>query len=149
MTAQQFKLNSEEQQKIEETGKKYNLRFIILHGSYAKGLQHKDSDLDIAVLGHQYLTFDMLLVLFGPLGNIFGDNHERELDVKSLHGADPLFRYFVVRDGVLLYGDETDFNEFKAYTIHAFEDAQKLFQLEEVLVKKHNKYLLTLSRRHA
>lgn len=146
---QQCKLTSEEQKKIDDIGKKYNLRFIILHGSYAKGLQHESSDLDIAVVGNQYIVFDTLIKLFGPFGNIFGDNCNRELDVKSLHGVDPLFRYLVVRDGILLYGNETDFNEFKAYTTNAFEDAQKLFQLEEVLVKKHNRYLLTVSRQHA
>lgn len=149
MAQEPFQLTPDQKRAVDELGRKYNLRFIILHGSFAKGTPHEGSDLDIAVLGNAYLSFDALLKLFGPLGTIVGDNRERELDVKSLHHADPLFRYHVVRDGILLYGDTTDFNEFKAYAARSYEDAEKLFALEEILVKKYNTYLLSLFHRHA
>ncbi len=138
----QFTLSQEQKNKLQEIGEKYNLRFIIVHGSYAKGTPHSGSDLDVAVLGRQCMTVDILLELHGLLAGVFGDNRDRELDLKSLHGVDPLFRYLVVRDGVLLYGGETDFNEFKTYAMRSFDDAWKLFQLEEMLIKKQNADLL-------
>ena len=35
---------------IEEIKKKYNVSAIILFGSYAKGTEHEDSDIDIAII---------------------------------------------------------------------------------------------------
>lgn len=39
-----------QKQKLHDLGKIYDLRFIILHGSYATGTATIDSDLDIAIL---------------------------------------------------------------------------------------------------
>lgn len=135
-------LDPKQKEQLQKIGDAHELRFIILHGSYAKGIPHEGSDFDIAVLGKRYITFDELLAIHGELGDVFGDNEERELDTKSLHKADLLLRYYVTRDGVLLYGDQTGFNEFKAYAQRVFKDAAKLFQLEEVMVKKQNRLLL-------
>lgn len=137
-----MELTVEEKEGVEKIGRSHNLRFIILHGSYAKGTPRRGSDLDIAILGQKRIELDELLEIHGELGDIFGDNEERELDVKSLYGADLLLRYYVARDGTLLYGDETEFNEYKAYAGRVFADSEKLFRLEEILVKKQNKLLL-------
>ncbi len=149
MIQKPFQLTSEQKSALDRISRKYNIRFVILHGSYAKGFPHIGSDLDIAVVGNTPFSFDTILELFGPFGTIFGNNQNRELDLKTLHGADPLFRYLVAHDGILLYGDITDFNEFKAYAARAYEDSKKLFHLEEIMVKKHNAYLLSLSQQHA
>lgn len=137
-----FVLTRKGKEALERIARAYHLRFVILHGSYAKGTPQKGSDLDIAVLGGNSIPFDKLLELHGELGKIFGDNPERELDVKSLHRADLLLRYYVTRDGILLYGDATDYNEFKTYARRAFEDSSRLFHLEAVLLKKQNKLIL-------
>lgn len=137
-----MELKPEDKNKLGEIGQKYNLRFIILHGSYAKGTPRPGSDLDIAVLGKRRIAFDELLEIHDELADIFGDNQGRELDVKSLHNSDLLLKYYVTRDGMLLFGKETDFNEFKAYARRVFEDAKKLFELEEYLLKKQNQMLL-------
>ncbi len=144
-----MEISPEDKTKLEKIGRRHNLRFIILHGSYAKGTPHKGSDLDIAVLGQRRIPFNEILEIHGELGDVFGDNEERELDVKSLHGADLLLRYYVTRDGILLYGDPTGFNEFKAYARRTFEDAQKLFHLEEILLKKQNRLILENLAQHA
>ena len=142
-------LTSEQKKQVGEIGKAHTLRFIILHGSYAKGTPNKGSDLDIAIVKERRIPFEELLNIHGEFGAIFGDNRERELDVTSLHGADLLLRYYVTRDGLLLYGDPTDFNEFKAYARRSFEDAQKLFRLEEVMLKKQNRLILEKLAHHA
>ncbi|MBM3250619.1 MAG: hypothetical protein FJZ07_00020 [Candidatus Nealsonbacteria bacterium] len=104
-----MELNKEQKQKIKKIGEDFNLKLIILHGSHAKKTLRKGSDLDIAVLGEKSLDFEAELALYSALANIFGDSRERELDVKSLHGVDPFFRYQVMKDGVLLYGSSHDF----------------------------------------
>jgi len=134
-------LTEEQQQKIERVGKKYNLRFILLHGSYATGKIKIDSDLDIALLGKKPIEFDELLAIYSDLSEIFGDNAQRELDIKSLHKTDPLFCYQVTKDSQLLYGDLTDFNEFKAHAFSNYFDSKDLFHLERILIQKFQIYL--------
>ena len=134
-------LTQEQQQKIEEVGRKYSLKFILLHGSYATDKMKTGSDLDIALLGEKPIGFEELLAIHSDLAELFGDNPQRELDVKSLHKADPLFCYQVVKDSQLLYGDLTDFNEFKAYAFSNYFDSKDLFHLEKILVQKFQNHL--------
>ena len=136
-----MQLTQEQQQKIGEVGRKYSLKFILLHGSYATDKMEKSSDLDIALLGEKLIEFEELLAIYSDLAEIFGDNSQRELDIKSLHKADPLFCYQVAKDSQLLYGDLTDFNEFKAYAFSNYFDSKDLFQLEKILVQKFQNYL--------
>lgn len=135
--------------KLNRVARKYKLKFVILHGSYATRRSHKGSDLDIAVLGKNTLTFGAELKLHGEFSGIFGDNARRELDLKTLHKVDPLFRYEVTRDGVLLYGDPTKYEEYTAMSYRAYEDARPLRALEEVLSKKYQKHLNTIAARYA
>ena len=136
-----MQLTQEQQQKIEEVGKKYNLRFILLHGSYATDKMKTGSDLDIALLGEKPIEFDELLAIYSDLAEIFGDDSRRELDIKSIHKADPLFCYQVAKDSKLLYGDLTDFNEFRAHAFSNYFDSKDLFHLEKKLIQKFQNYL--------
>lgn len=126
---------------LERVAKKYKLKFVILHGSHATGLPHKGSDLDIAVLGKNEITFGDQIKLHGEFSDIFGDTPQRELDLKTLHKIDSLFRYEVVRDGVLIFGDSTDYEDFKAFAYRAYEDERPLRELEAVLSKKYQRHL--------
>lgn len=135
-------ITPEQKEKLEKIGKKYDLRFIILHGSYAKNTPRAGSDLDIAILGKELIDFVTQMKIFVEFENVFGNSKEREIDLKTLHKVDPLFRYYATRDGVLLYGDLTDFNEFRAYASRCFEDIGKLLYLEEFIIKKQNKIIL-------
>jgi len=134
-------LTHEQQQKIEEVGRRYGLKFILLHGSYATDKMKADSDLDIGLLGKKMIEFEELLAIYGDLAEILGDDPQRELDIKSLHKADPLFCYQVAKDSQLLYGDLTDFNEFKAYAFSNYFDSKDLFHLEKILIQKFQNYL--------
>jgi predicted nucleotidyltransferase len=134
-------LTRDQQQKIKKVGKKYGLKFILLHGSYATDKMKTGSDLDIALLGEKLIEFEELLAIHNDLAEIFGDDLLRELDIKSLHKADPLFRYQVAKDSQLLYGDLTDFNEFKAYAFSNYFDSKDLFHLEKILIQKFQNYL--------
>ncbi|OGP73983.1 MAG: hypothetical protein A2V86_08015 [Deltaproteobacteria bacterium RBG_16_49_23] len=136
-----MQLTEDQQQKIEEVGRKRRLKFILLHGSYATNKMKPDSDLDIALLGEKPIELEELLDIYSDLAEIFGDNPRRELDIKSLHKADPLFCYQVAKDSQLLYGDLTDFNEFRAHAFSNYFDSKDLFHLEKILIQKFQNYL--------
>ncbi len=141
-------ITDEQKQKIEEIGKKYNLKLILLYGSYAEGKNQDKSDLDLAVLGEKPIELETLPSLYGDLEQVLGNEKERELDVASLHRIDPLFCYQVVKDSVLLYGNLTDYNEFKAYAFSRYFDSKDLFNLEKTLTIKFQSYLNRKYVRH-
>ena len=124
--------------------KKHHLRFVILHGSHATGHAREDSDIDIAVLGSKPIDFEQQLQLFTDVDHLFRATPAHDLDLKTLHGVDPLFRYEVVRDGRLLYGDLDDYEDYKAFALRDYEDAQPLFALERVLAERYQQHLNTL-----
>jgi len=113
--------------------KKRDLKMVILYGSLAKGKTKPDSDVDIAVLGNNLLTMDNIIEIIDDFSAELAIN---DIDVKSLHRVDPLFRYQVTKDGILLYGNERDFMSFKIYAFRDYVDSASLFRLKEFLVKK-------------
>lgn len=131
-----MELTAEQREKLAEICQRHRLKLIVAHGSYATGKQHPGSDLDIAVLGERPLDFRALAKISGELGTTFGDNRERELDVKSLHGVDPLFRYEVARDSQLLYGDPLDYEEFRGHAFVQYLDSRDLRKLERRLARR-------------
>lgn len=139
-----FQLNEKQKGILAVIGEKYNLRFIILHGSYAHGVPHSKSDLDIAVLGEKKPSVKELFAIQSDLSELFGDSKDRELDFKTLHHTDPLFRYLTVRDGALLYGDSLGYAEYKAYAFKDFMDTEDLRNLEIIITKKRQAQLSNL-----
>ncbi len=119
----------------------HNLRFIILHGSYAKGKEHNESDFDIAVVGNQPIGFREIMDVQGSLDEVFEGVGIYNLDVKSLDRVDPLFRFFVVRDSILLSGDAHDYNEFKAYAFRDYIESIDLRVLERRMIQSKQKML--------
>lgn len=136
-----MKLTQLQKQKIIKIGKRYNLKLIILHGSYATDKARPESDLDIGVLGKKLLDFKTVSSIYYDLSEIFGDNKGRELDLKSLHKIDPLFCYQVAKYSQLLYGNTIDYNEFRAYAFQQYHDSVDLFELEKKLVIKYQNHL--------
>lgn len=130
-------LTEKQKEHIQQIGGKYNLKLILLHGSYAAGKEQEGSDLDVALVGKESLEWDVFSKIFGELETIFGNTKERELDVKSLDRADALFLYQVMKNSILLYGSSWDYWELKTYAIRNYWDHEPIFRLEEVLIKKY------------
>lgn len=128
------------QKKLAKVAKKFHLRFVILHGSYISHQTHPESDLDVAVVGKARADFDTVLKLYGEIDEVF-DRHPGELDLKSLDQADPFFRHEVVQSGELLYGDPTDYEDYKAAVYRAYDDAKPLFELEQILSDRYQRHL--------
>lgn len=131
-----MKISSEMREKLNKIGRKYDLKFIILHGSYARGKEKPGSDLDVAVLGKKFISFEKQLKIFSDLVKVFGDSREKELDVKTLHGADPLFLYEVVKEGKLVFGDASAYDNFILYAYKNFQDSRDLLLLRDEMIAR-------------
>ena len=114
-------------------GEKYGLRLMLLYGSRAKGAAKKDSDIDIAVLGNSSLRLGDITGIINDFMDALSVN---EIDVKSLHKTNPLFRRQVVEGAILLYGEELDFAKFRGYAFRDYIESKSLFELKEKMVKK-------------
>jgi len=136
-----MELTKEQKIKIEKIGKKFDLKLMVLYGSYAKGTPRKESDLDIAILGKGSIDFETEMKIYSDLADIFGDNENKELDLVNLEKKDPLFLYQIAKNSRLLYGDLTDYNEFRAFAFKNYFDSNDIFQLEKKLVLKYQDYL--------
>jgi predicted nucleotidyltransferase len=123
-------LAASQKERIASLGRRYHLRFIILHGSAVKGREREDSDRDIALLGYHEIPLKEFFQIHSSFSDLLGDDERHELDLATLHHVDPFFRYQVIRDGVLLYGDPTRYEEFKAYAYRDFVDSADLRRLE-------------------
>ncbi|HHT9158313.1 MAG TPA: type VII toxin-antitoxin system MntA family adenylyltransferase antitoxin [Candidatus Brocadiaceae bacterium] len=119
--------------KIANLAEKYNLTLVILYGSQASGEVRKESDIDIAVLGARPIPLEQLIDLNNEFAELFKVS---EIDVKSLHNTNFLFRYQVMSKGVLLYGKSYAYNTFKSYAFRDYHDSQDLLRLKEVFIKK-------------
>jgi predicted nucleotidyltransferase len=128
---------------LEKIRSRFDLHFIILHGSYAKGTVHSGSDFDIAVVGKRPIGFTEIMEIQSNFGQLFETVGINNLDVKPLDRVDALFRYLVVRDSILLAGNLHDYNEFKAYAFRAFIDTADLRILERRMIQAKQNMLST------
>jgi uncharacterized protein len=135
-----MEMTDKQKKGLDEVGKKFDLKLILLYGSYAKGTQTELSDFDIAVLGKKPLDFDTHIAMYGEFSGIFGDI-ERELDVVVLERKDPLFLYQVAKNSQLLYGTTLEYNEFRAYAFRSYHDSKDLRQLQDKLMTRYQEHL--------
>lgn len=131
---------------LEELCREFALSFIVLHGSRATGKERRGSDLDLAYMPKGAISFNDQMALYGKLATVSGDTPDRELDVKSLRGTDPLFMYEVARDSVFLAGDRSAYEEFRNSAFVRYHDSKDLRDLEQQLLRKS---IQRLARGHA
>ena len=125
--------------KIDQIAKKHKLDFVILHGSQVSDVvKGPETDVDIAIYRNGGIKAKEYLNIYSEFMHIFKGE---ELDLKTLHQVNPLFRFYVVRNSQLLYGDKTEFNEFKAYAYRDIVDSYSLIKLEDYLTVKYQKEL--------
>lgn len=126
-------LTEEHKRQIAKIGKKYNLDMIVLYGSYAKKTANIKSDLDLAIYRQNGISPDEYFSIYMEISHFLKGF---DTDVKALQDTNPLFRFFVTNDGVLLYGDQLLFAEIKANAYQAYQDSYSLFELEKALSQK-------------
>ena len=129
-------LDPQQIEELSSIGRRYDLKLIVLHGSYATGKAHSHSDLDMAVLGKNEIEREKFLNLHSEVFELLGNHPERDLDLKTLHRKDPLFLYEVMRDSKLLYGNPSDYHQLKAYAYRLYQDSRDLRRLENLLAHR-------------
>lgn len=135
-----MKLTNQQRQQLESIGKKYDLKLILLYGSFASGLIYNNSDIDIAYMEQKDLTLDKTLELDSELADVFV-NENRDCDINSLRRKDSLFLYEVSKNSQLLYGSDYDYAEFCAYAFRLYVDTEDLRKLEDHLIHKYQHHL--------
>lgn len=123
---------NEQKFKISKIAEKFQLKLIVIFGSFAKGKNRANSDLDIAVLGAKQISFEKQIDLTGELSRVFS----KDVDLTVLNRANPLLLFQVNKNPVLLYGDQKEFLKFKLYSFKAYHDYAPYFKMEKKLNKK-------------
>lgn len=118
--------------KIAKIARKFQLKLIVIFGSFANGKNRKDSDLDIAVLGSREVSFNEQISLTNELSQLFNKN----IDLSVLNRANPLLLFQASKNPILLYGSREKFLKFKLYAFNAYNDYAPYFAMEKNLNKK-------------
>ncbi len=123
---------------IEKMAEKHKIKFIVLFGSRAKGAFREDSDFDVAVYMHGFNDMEKYSDALSCFANIFGV-FEDKIDLTDLKNANPLLRYEITLKGNLLFGNELDYLQLKAFAFREYVAARPLLDLEYFIAKKKQK----------
>lgn len=111
-------------QLIEIIQNKINPAFIILFGSFAKGTNRIDSDIDLAFFSKEQLSSYERFLLASELAEIAG----REVDLVDLKQIDTVFTMQIFSQGIPIYiQDENEFTrqKMRAYSMYATLSEQR------------------------
>ena len=88
------------QQHINSFVSEFNISLIYIFGSYAKGTNRKDSDIDIAVLINGEIDPYTQLNILGTLVDIF---RTENIDLVILNNANEVLKFQVIKYGKVVY----------------------------------------------
>lgn len=113
---------------------KYDIKLIYIFGSYAKGTNKKNSDLDIAVLlGGDYAPFKKL-ELIGDLVEIFKRD---DVDLVILNEANSVLRHQVIKYGKVIFEESEDVRvDFEVKTLREYMDMEYFRKVQMDIVKE-------------
>jgi len=103
---------------IKELAARYRIRLAVLFGSRARREATKLSDVDVAVLCDC------------DVSELAEELERREIsaNVVDLRGAPPVLARLIAVDGVLVYGDEWDFHEFRSRALREYFDFKRILE---------------------
>ena len=131
-----MELSQKQKNKLKKIAKEHGLNLILLFGSVVNGKTHKKSDIDIAVryqsVAGQSDKLDDILDISRKLMKVFNG----DVDVSIINRANPLLLKQINENCRLLYGRARDFNAFRLYAFHRFNDYLPFFKLESEFAKK-------------
>lgn len=118
-------------QLIEKIQNKINPAFIVLFGSFAKGTNRIDSDIDLAFFSKEQLSSYERFLLASELAEITG----REVDLVDLKQIDTVFTMQIFSQGIPIYiQDENEFTrqKMRAYSMYATLSEQRAGVIESI-----------------
>jgi predicted nucleotidyltransferase len=114
--------------------RKHGIVLLMQFGSTVTGLEHAQSDLDLAVLLERVPTsWEAQADLIADLQALEPD---REVDVAIVNGADPLFLKQITDSARLLHGTPERFHALKLYAFRRHQDHRRFFQMERAYVDR-------------
>ena len=109
-----------------------NLLLVFLFGSFARGFDTDESDVDVAIMFEEVPDFYALDELKDQLSRCSG----KEVDILTLNTASPIIKMQVLRYGVLVKRDKRTYNDFFVSTFNEYNDLKYLRkEIEENLLK--------------
>jgi uncharacterized protein len=127
-----MKLSQKQKSGISEIAKKYDLKSVIVFGSFASGKNRKDSDLDLAISGHKKISFSKQIKLISIFSSIF----RKDVDLTIIDNANPLLLFEISKNSILISGSKKDFACFQLNAFKIFHDYTPYFEMERKLNKK-------------
>lgn len=110
---------------------KINPAFILLFGSFVKGTNRIDSDIDLAFFSKKQLSSYERFLLASELAEIAG----REVDLVDLKQIDTVFTMQIFSQGIPIYiQDENEFTrqKMRAYSMYATLSEQRAGVIESI-----------------
>lgn len=122
-----MKLSQNLKSSIRALAEKYNLTLVLLFGSQAGGVIHKESDVDIAFVPERTLSVNDEVRINYELTAVFGRN---DIDTVNMRTAQPLLLQQIMDGATVLY-EKTglEFSRYEAYAQRRFREAQPLFEI--------------------
>lgn len=119
---------------IVEVLKKYPVKLAYLYGSYAKGIERPDSDIDIAVVPVENSEINPFRIAADVDSAVRG----KEVDVRVISsGKSPLFEFNTIRYGQPIYIlDESDRIIFEVTTARRYYDTEKIRRIRHYYLSK-------------
>lgn len=113
---------------LQKVLQEYELDFIVLFGSYAKGQIKKNSDIDIAIKKEGGLELKDYSEIQSKLAKIFNIKDTKIGLVEILH-LSPILMWQIAKYGQFLAGNPLKFKKFQLYAIKKYFDTQKFRNL--------------------
>lgn len=134
-----MEITLDQKQQLARVAQEIAAVFIVVFGSAARGEARPDSDLDIAVLAKKKPDYPLFTKAYGGISDVF---RGKNVDVRFLNHADPLFTMQVVRDGMLLFGDQDAYDALRMLANRKYvDDGMKYFPFFDEQLKEQQKQL--------
>lgn len=112
----------------------YDIKLIYIFGSYAKGNNNANSDLDIAVLlNNDYDPMDKLS-LIGDLTSIFKRD---DIDLVVLNSANSVLKHQVIKYGKLIFMENEDIKvNFEVRVLKEYMDMEPFRRIQRTYINE-------------
>lgn len=113
---------------LKKIAQKYFLELLLLFGSQASKIIHKESDFDVAYLNERDLTLEEEAELIIRLSPIFKSEN---IDLVNLKKAPPLLFYAIFENCEILYEKEPlIFANLRAYAFKKYIETKPLYKIK-------------------